>query len=40
LGKREDIVDVDLLSGNHDFFDQALRNRLAIGKGKAIEILA
>jgi len=40
VGKREDIVDVDLLSGNHDFFDQALHDRLAIGKGKAIEILA
>ena len=39
-GKREDIVDVDLLSGHHDFFDQALHDRLAIGKGKAIEILA
>jgi len=40
VGKREDIVDVDLFSGNHDFFDQTLHDRLAIGKGKAIEILA
>src|SRR5262249_53691092 len=40
LVKREDIVDIDLLPCDDDFFDQALYNRLAIGKGEAIEILA
>src|SRR2546426_5529831 len=38
LVKREDIIDVDLLSGDHDFFNQALRNRLAIDKGETVEI--
>jgi hypothetical protein len=38
LVKREDIVDVDLLSGDDDFFDQTLGNRLAIGKGETVEI--
>jgi len=40
LVKREDIRNVDLLSRDDDFLDQALRDRLLIGKGKAIEILA
>lgn len=38
LVKREDIGDVDLLSGDDDFFDQTLGNRLAIGKGETVEI--
>jgi len=40
LGKREDIIDIDLLPRNDDFLDQALRDRLPIGKGETIEILA
>src|SRR5207244_8258432 len=39
LGKREDIVDIDLLPRDDDFLDQALRDRLPIGKGETIEIL-
>jgi hypothetical protein len=38
LVKREDIVDVDLLTGDDDFFDQTLGNRLAIGKGETVEL--
>jgi hypothetical protein len=40
LVKREDISDGDLFSGDDDFLDQALSNRLAIGKGEALEVLA
>src|SRR5215207_2436753 len=32
LVKREDIVDVDVLSGDDNFFNQTLHDRLAIGK--------
>ena len=32
LVKREDIVDVDVLPGDDNFFDQTLHNRLAIGE--------
>jgi hypothetical protein len=38
--KREDIGDVNLFTGDDDFFDQTLRHGLAIRKGKAIEVLA
>jgi len=40
LVKREDIVDVDLLSRDDDFFDQTLGHRLAIGKGETVEIFS
>jgi hypothetical protein len=40
VGKREDIIDIDLLPRNDDFLDQALRDRLPIGKGETSEILA
>ena len=33
-------IDIDLLPRNDDFLDQALRNRLPMGEGKTIEILA
>jgi len=39
LVKREDIGDIDLLPRDDDFLDQALRDRLPIGKGETIEIL-
>ena len=39
LGKREDIVDVNLLPRDDHFFDQTLGYGLAIGKGEAIEVL-
>jgi hypothetical protein len=39
LVKREDLRDVDLFPGNHDFFDQTWGGDLAIGKGEAIEVL-
>ena len=38
--KREDIRDIDVLIRDNDFLDQALRDRLPIGKGEAGEILA
>ena len=38
LVKREDIVDVDLLACDHDFFDQTLGDDLAIGKRETIKI--
>jgi hypothetical protein len=37
--KREDIVDVNLLARDDDFFDQALGDGLALGKGESIEIV-
>jgi hypothetical protein len=40
LVKREDISDIDLFSGDDDFFDQTLGNDLPIGKGEALEVLA
>jgi len=40
LGKREDIVDVNLLARDDHFFDQTLRHSLAIGKRETIEVLA
>jgi hypothetical protein len=40
LGKREHIVDIDLLPRDNDFFDQTLGDGLAIGKGELSEILA
>jgi len=38
--KREEIRDVNLLPGDHDFFDQTWGYGLAIGKGETIEIVA
>ena len=38
LVKREDVVDVDLLSGDDDFFDQTLGDDLAIGKRETVKI--
>ena len=38
--KREDIRDVDVLSGHDHFFDQALCDCLAIGKRQAVQIVA
>jgi hypothetical protein len=38
--KREDIIDVDLLPSDDDFFDQALGDRLAVGKRKTLQIVA
>lgn len=38
LVKREDIRDIDLLPGDDDFFNQTLRNGLAIGKEEAVQI--
>jgi len=40
LVKREDIRDIDLLSSDHDFLDQALGNHLAIDKRQALQIVA
>jgi hypothetical protein len=38
--KREDIRDIDLFPGDDHFFDQALGDRLAIGKGEALQMVA
>jgi hypothetical protein len=38
--KREHVRDVDLLPRDDYFLDQALGNRLAIGKGEALQVLA
>jgi len=38
LVKREDIVDVDVLSGDDNFFDQTLHDRLAIGERQPLQV--
>lgn len=38
--KREGIVNLDLLSGDHHFFDQTLDHGLAIFKGELVQVLA
>jgi hypothetical protein len=40
LVKREDIGDVDLFSGDDDFFDQTLRNRLTICERQSLQVLS
>ena len=39
LLKREDIVDVDVLPGDDNFFDQTLHDRLAIGERQPLQVL-
>jgi hypothetical protein len=39
LVKREDIGDVDLLPGNDNFFDQTLRDRLAIFERQPLQVI-
>jgi hypothetical protein len=39
LVKREDIGDIDLLPGNDDFFDQTLRDRLAIFERQPLQVI-
>jgi hypothetical protein len=39
LVKREDIVDVDVLPGDDNFFDQTLHDRLAIGERQPLQVL-
>jgi hypothetical protein len=39
-GQKEERADIDLLSRDDDFLDQALGDRLAIGKGEALQMVA